>query len=181
MGWRLHKTIVMVGMMGAGKTAVGRTLAALLGVPFLDSDEQIEDAAAMSIAEIFARDGEAFFRAREAEVIRRLLEGRPCVLSTGGGAFMSERNRQVISDRGVSVWLNADLETLWQRVRHRDSRPLLKTADPRGTLAALYEARVPSYALADVEVASAPGRSLAEMADLVAEKVAERPDVLERT
>ena len=139
---RLKKTVVMVGMMGAGKTAVGTALARLLAVDFLDSDEEIARAANRSIAEIFERDGEAFFRARETEVMARLLRGQPCVLSTGGGAFLAEANRQLIHDAGVSVWLRADLDLLWQRVRHKTTRPLLRTANPRETLrAALRSAR----------------------------------------
>ncbi|MGI3171583.1 shikimate kinase [Pseudooceanicola sp. C21-150M6] len=179
MGWRVNKTIVMVGMMGAGKTAVGRALAEVLGVRFLDSDQEIEQAAAMSIPEIFARDGEPFFRARESEVIGRLLDGPPCVLSTGGGAYLAEANRAAISARGVAVWLKADLDTLWQRVRHRDSRPLLKTSDPLATLSALYDARVPVYALADVTVVSEPDIAIPDMAQRVVGALMCRPDVLE--
>ena len=111
-GFVLKKTIVMIGMMGAGKTAVGRGLANLLGVPFLDSDQEIERAANMTVPEIFARDGESFFRARESEVINRLLGGKACVLSTGGGAFLSDVNRTAISARGVSVWRDADTDLL---------------------------------------------------------------------
>jgi shikimate kinase len=177
----LRKTVVLVGMMGAGKTAVGRTLAARLGVPFRDSDHEIELAANMTIAEIFARDGEPFFRSKESQVIARLLDGPPCVLSTGGGAFLSRANRAMISDGGVSVWLDAALDTLWNRVRHKDTRPLLRTADPKATLRALYEARVPVYALADITVASEPGMSLEQMARRVTDRLAaQRPDVLER-
>ncbi len=179
-GLILHKTIVFVGMMGAGKTAVGRTLAAQLGVVFRDSDHEIEEAANRTIAEIFARDGEPFFRRKESQVIRRLLEGAPGVLSTGGGAFLSSGNREIISRMGVSVWLNADLNLLWERVRHKSTRPLLRTADPKGTLRDLYEARVPIYAQADMEVTSVPGMSLDRMARRVADRLAaERPDVLE--
>lgn len=177
----LHKTIVFVGMMGAGKTAVGRTLAAHLGVAFRDSDHEIEDAAQMTIAEIFARDGEAFFRRKETQIIDRLLDGEPGVLSTGGGAFMSETNRRIMSDKGVSIWLNADLDLLWERVRHKDTRPLLKTADPKGTLRDLYERRTPIYRQADLSVRSEPKMSLDAMADRVAQALlAERPDVLEK-
>lgn len=177
----LHKTIVFVGMMGAGKTAVGRTLAAQLGVTFRDSDHEIEQAANMTIAEIFARDGEPFFRRKESQVIERLLEGEPGILSTGGGAFLAPGNREMISRMGVSVWLNADLELLWERVRHKDTRPLLKTADPKGTLRSLYEARVPIYSQADVQVVSVPGMSLDQMARRVSAKLIEtRPDVLEK-
>lgn len=176
---RLAKTVVMVGMMGAGKTAVGTAVARLLGVEFRDSDEEIVLAANRSIAEIFERDGEAFFRARETEVIARLLRGTPCVLSTGGGAFLSERNRQMIHDSGVSVWLRADLELLWQRVRHKTTRPLLRTPDPRETLRALYEARLPLYAQADLVVDSQNELSVEAMAGRVVEALKGRPDVLE--
>jgi len=178
-GGRVKKTIVMVGMMGAGKTAVGRALAARLGVPFLDSDHEIEEAANMTIPEIFARDGEAFFRQKESQVIQRLLEEARGVLSTGGGAFLSETNRQMISDKGVSIWLNADLDVLWHRVRNRDHRPLLRTADPRATLKGLYEARVPLYAKADLVVRSDGQTSIEGVVDRVIEALATRPDVLE--
>ena len=176
---RLKKTIVMVGMMGAGKTAVGRALAARLGVPFLDSDHEIESAANMTIPEIFARDGEAFFRKKEAQVIARLLVDARGVLSTGGGAFLSEENRRTISDKGVSIWLNADLPVLWSRVRHRDTRPLLKTPDPQATLRDLYEQRVPFYAEADLSVVSDAKTSVEGMVDRVLAALATRPDVLE--
>lgn len=177
--WKLKKTVVLVGMMGAGKTAVGKALAARLDVPFLDSDAEIEAAAAMSIAEIFERDGEAFFRDRETEVIDRLLETHCGILSTGGGAFLSERNRALISAKGVSVWLNADLRLLWGRVKHKDTRPLLQTDNPYQTLKSLYEARVPVYALADLEVASKPEYTIDVMTGKVLETLAQRPDVLE--
>jgi shikimate kinase len=169
----------MVGMMGAGKTAVGTALARQLAVPFLDSDEEITRAASRSIAEIFERDGEPFFRARESEVIGRLLRGNPCVLSTGGGAFLSASNRRLIHEVGVSVWLRADLELLWQRVRHKTTRPLLRTATPRETLRDLNEARLPLYAQADLTVDSAPDLSVEDMAERVAQALRTRPDVLE--
>ncbi|MDW4497717.1 shikimate kinase [Sulfitobacter sp. D35] len=178
--YRLSKTVVMVGMMGAGKTAVGRALAQILGVPFMDSDAEIETAANLTVPEIFARDGEAFFRAREGEVIARLLGGAPGILSTGGGAFLSATNRRNISDKGVSVWLDADIDLLWARVRHRDTRPLLRTPDPKATLAELYEARVPNYAKADLRVPCAPPVSVEMMARRVIETLLTRPDVLER-
>ena len=178
--WRLKKTIVLVGMMGAGKTAVGTQLARQLGVPFLDSDEEIVRAANRSIPEIFARDGEAFFRARESEVLARLLSGPPCVLSTGGGAFLAEANRRAIAAQGVSVWLKVGLDLLWQRVRHKSTRPLLKTANPRETLRGLYEARVDIYALADLSVESRPDYSVDDMAGRVLAALQARPDVLER-
>lgn len=176
---RLKKTVVMVGMMGAGKTAVGKALAHRLGVPFVDSDAEIETAANMTIPEIFARDGEAFFRRKETQVIARLLEERSGVLSTGGGAFLSEENRRMISAKGVSVWLNADLDTLWNRVRHKDSRPLLRTPNPRGALTELYNARVPVYALADLTVMSDARTTIDTMAGRVIDALATRPDVLE--
>jgi shikimate kinase len=177
---RLKKTVVMVGMMGAGKTAVGTALARVLGVPFLDSDEEIVRAADRSIAEIFERDGEAFFRARETEVLGRLLRGTPCVLSTGGGAFLAEGNRALITATGISVWLRADLDLLWQRVRHKTTRPLLRTANPRETLRALYEARLPFYQMADLTVDSSADLSVEDMAHRVIEALATRSDVLER-
>lgn len=175
---QLKKTVVMVGMMGAGKTAVGTALARQLGVPFLDSDEEIVLAAQRTIAEIFERDGEPFFRARETEVIARLLRGPPCVLSTGGGAFLSEGNRAMISACGASVWLRADLDLLWQRVRHKATRPLLRTPNPRQTLADILAAREPLYKLADITVDSLPDTAVEAMAGLVAAALALRPDVL---
>ena len=178
---RLKKTVVMVGMMGAGKTAVGTALARALKVPFRDSDEEIVRAADRSIAEIFERDGEAFFRDREFEVIGRLLRGEPCVLSTGGGAFLAERNRAQIAAVGVSVWLRADLELLWNRVRHKTTRPLLRTDNPRETLRQLYEARLPSYRLAEVAVDAGAELSVDQMAQRVIEALQARPDVLEET
>ena len=127
----LRRSVVLVGMMGSGKTAVGKALAARLQVPFLDSDAAIEEAAHATIAEIFARDGEPFFRDRESEVISRLLSGPPAIVSTGGGAFMSERNRRVIAEKGAALCLAADLDTLSERVRHNDIRPPLQSAHPR--------------------------------------------------
>ncbi len=180
MKWRLKKTVVLVGMMGAGKTAVGTQLARILGVPFRDSDDEIVKAANMTIPEIFARDGEPFFRLKEGQVIARLLSGPPGVLSTGGGAFLAETNRQAISAHGVSVWLRADLDVLWQRVRHKATRPLLRTPDPYGTLKALLETRAPVYGLADVIVDSEAGLPVEKMAEKVAQALLVRPDVLER-
>ena len=176
---KLKKTVVLVGMMGCGKTAVGRALSEKLSVPFLDSDHEIESAAAMSIAEIFERDGEDFFRARESEVIRRLLDNETGILSTGGGAFMFPNNREMISKLGVSVWLDADLNLLWSRVKHKDTRPLLRTPNPRKTLSELYEKRVPSYALADLAVKARPDYAISDMAEAVLKKLRSRPDVLE--
>ncbi len=179
MAYVVKKTIVLVGMMGAGKTAVGQALARALEVPFLDSDEEIRRAANMDIAEIFARDGEAFFRDREAEIIARLLQNERCVLSTGGGAFLAERNRAAIREAGVAVWLDAPLDLLWERVRHKDTRPLLRTPDPYATLAEIYAARVPVYALAELSVEARAHFSIEQMADQVIEALKSRPDVLE--
>ena len=176
---RLRRSVVLVGMMGSGKTAVGRILASRLRVPFLDSDAAIEEAAKATIPEIFARDGEPFFRDREAEVIARLLAGPPAVVSTGGGAFMAERNRSAIAEKGVALWLDADLDTLWDRVRHKDTRPLLRTADPRGTLAALHEARVPIYRLAQLSIRTEPSYSVEDTATRALAALATRPDILE--
>jgi shikimate kinase len=178
---RLRKTVVLVGMMGAGKTAVGTALARILRVPFRDSDEEIVKAAQRSIAEIFERDGEPFFRARESEVLARLVRGEPCVLSTGGGAFLSEKNREIVGQAGVSVWLRVDIDLLWQRVRHKTTRPLLRTPNPRETLQALYESRVPVYALADLVVDASPELSVEAMAQRVLETLRHHDDVLERT
>lgn len=177
--YTLKKTVALVGMMGAGKTAVGRAVAAKLAVPFLDSDAEIEAAANLSVPEIFERDGEEFFRKRETEVISRLLDERSGILSTGGGAFLAKVNRDNISARGVSLWLNADLSLLWNRVRHKDTRPLLRTSDPKATLSALYNTRVPIYKKSDLSVICAPKLSIDAMADRVIETLLSRPDVLE--
>lgn len=179
MAHRLKKTVALVGMMGAGKTAVGTALARLLGVPFLDSDEAIEKAAQMTVGEIFRRDGESFFRARESEVLARLLSGPPCVLSTGGGAYLAPANRAIIAEKGVAVWLKADLDLLWQRVRHKTTRPLLRTADPRATLAGLLAAREPVYALAQITVEAEPHYSIEDMAAKVFAALSARPGVVE--
>lgn len=177
---RLKKSVVMVGMMGAGKTAVGTQLSRFLSVPFIDSDDAIVSAANRSIAEIFARDGEPFFREKETQIIARLLDGPACVLSTGGGAFMSAGNRDLIAAKGVSVWLRADVDLLWQRVRHKTTRPLLRTANPRATLKEIYDVRVPIYALADLAVDSEADLSIDAMARRVMEALLTRADVLER-
>ena len=169
----------MVGMMGAGKTAIGTALAKRLHVPFLDSDAEISKAANRTIAEIFERDGEPFFRDRETEVIARLLEGAPCVLSTGGGAFLREENRRIISEKGVSLWLRAELELLWQRVRHKTTRPLLHTPDPRATLAEIQRQRDPLYALADIVVDAEFDFTIDQMTDRVIETLSRHPDILE--
>ena len=151
------RTIVLVGLMGAGKTKIGRRLAARLNLPFFDSDEEIESAAGETIEEIFANRGEAVFRDGERRVITRLLQGPVHVLSTGGGAFMDPATRRIIAARGVSVWLRAGLDVLFARVSRRSNRPLLKTPNPKAVLAELIERRHPIYAEADVTVDSGEG------------------------
>ncbi len=148
------RSIVLVGMMGAGKSSVGRRLGARLALPFIDADTEIETAAGMSIPEIFARHGEPAFRSGEQRVIARLLEGGPQVLATGGGAFMSADTQAAVRARGVSVWLKADFEVLMRRIKRRTDRPMLKTDDPAATLKALLDVRDPVYAQADLTIES---------------------------
>jgi shikimate kinase len=149
------RSIVLVGMMGVGKSSIGRRLAARLGVPFIDADAEIEKAAGMSIADIFARHGEADFRSGEARVIARLLDGGPQVLATGGGAVMNADTRAAIKAKGVSIWLSAELDVLMRRINKRkNDRPMLQTADPEATLRELLVAREPFYAQADLTVQS---------------------------
>lgn len=149
-----ERSVVLVGMMGSGKSTVGQRLAGRLGLPFVDADHEIEVAAGMSIPDIFATRGEAEFRAGEQRVIARILGQGPQVLATGGGAFMNADTRRRISERGVSIWLKAEPETLMRRVRKRANRPLLQTSDPEGTLRRLLAEREPTYALADLTVTS---------------------------
>ena len=149
-----------------------------LDVPFLDSDAEIVAAANQPIAEIFERYGEPFFREKETQVIERLLTGAPGVLSTGGGAWLSAENRDLIGRLGVSVWLKADLDLLWSRVKHKDTRPLLRTPDPKATLTEIYNARVPLYAKADIAVESQAGYSIDDMATKVIGALATRPEIL---
>lgn len=148
------RNLVFVGLMGAGKSVIGRMVAQALSLPFVDTDTEIERVSRMTISELFAAYGEVEFRSLETRVIARLMEGGPRVISTGGGAFINENTRQVISEGGVSVWLNAELEVLWERVNKRDHRPLLKTENPKGTLENLMNQRYPIYALADITVQS---------------------------
>ena len=178
MPFQLKKTVAMIGMMGAGKTAIGAALGAKLGVPFLDSDAEIEAASNLTIAEIFERDGEPFFRDKEGQVITRLLSGTPVVLSTGGGAYLQPQNRKAISSEGVAVWLDADLDLLWSRVKHKTTRPLLRTDNPKATLTEIFNARKDIYALADVTVKAETGLSIDAMTERVIKALVERPDVL---
>jgi shikimate kinase/3-dehydroquinate synthase len=151
------RSIVLIGMMGAGKTSVGKRLAQKLGLPFVDADDEIEAGAQMTIPEIFERFGEPYFRDGERRVIARLLEDGPKVLSTGGGAFLNEETRRRVAERGVSVWLRPEFETLLRRVRKRSNRPLLRTEDPEATLRKLLEERSPTYALADLTIETRDG------------------------
>ena len=147
------RSIVLVGMMGVGKSTVGRRLSARLHLPFLDADSEIELAhAGMTIPEIFAAHGEPYFRDGEARVIARLLEGRSCVLATGGGAFMREETRNQIRRKAVSIWLRAGADIIMRRVKRRADRPLLQTADPAATVARLIEERDPVYQQADLAI-----------------------------
>lgn len=148
------RPIVLVGMMGAGKTTVGRRLANKLGRRFIDSDEEIENAAGMTIEDIFKTHGEADFRSGEVRVIARLLRDPDIVLGTGGGAFIDPETRALVKAEAVSVWIKADFELLFSRVSRRSNRPLLKTANPRETLRTLIEVRYPTYAEADVTIVS---------------------------
>jgi len=147
-------SIVLVGMMGSGKSSIGRRLAARLGIPFADADAEIEEAAGMSIADIFEVHGESSFRSGEARVIARLLEHGPQVLATGGGAFMNPQTRANIHAKGISVWLKAEPDVLMRRLRRRSDRPLLKTADPTATLTNLLADRDPIYGEANLIVVS---------------------------
>jgi shikimate kinase len=153
------RDLVFVGLMGAGKSAIGKMTAQNLDIPFIDSDHEIERVSRMTINELFSSYGEPEFRALETRVIERLLKTGPRVISTGGGAYANENTRRVIRNMGaLTIWINADLETLWARVSKRDNRPLLKTANPRETLANLMTARYPIYAEADIEVLSRDAR-----------------------
>ncbi len=148
------RNVVFVGLMGAGKSAIGRMVAQQLKVSFIDTDVEIERVSRMTIAELFATYGEQEFRALETRVVKRLLRGGPKVISTGGGAFINDNTRRHITRGSVSLWLKADIEVLWERVNKRDHRPLLKTENPKATLAALMEKRYPIYAEADLTIES---------------------------
>jgi len=150
-----NRPLVLIGLMGAGKSTVGRRLAARLGMPFVDSDEAIEKAAGMTIQEMFDRHGEAQFRDGERRVIARLIDGAPKVIATGGGAFMNPETRSLILDRAIAIWLDADINILAERVGRKEGRPLLKDKDPREVLSALAAERNPFYALAPIHVQSA--------------------------
>jgi shikimate kinase len=165
--WHAPRTIALVGLMGAGKSSIGRRLAQALALPFMDADAEIETAAGASIEEIFARDGEAVFRNGERRVIARLLDGPAQILATGGGAFMDPETRNLIRQRAISVWLRADLETLLVRVGRRNNRPLLKNGDPRTVLTRLINERYPIYAEADITVDTVDGPPEATLAKVI--------------
>ncbi|HTV67194.1 MAG TPA: shikimate kinase [Rhizobiaceae bacterium] len=169
------RSIVFVGLMGAGKTAIGRKVAGALGLPFLDSDHEIETASRMTVPDLFERYGEPEFRSLEQRVILRILESGPQVLSTGGGAYMNEHTREAIATHGISVWLKADIDTLMDRVSKKQNRPLLKNADPRGVMAKLMDERYPVYAKADVTVFTRDERKeviAAEVIEALAARIA---------
>lgn len=168
----LTRTIALVGMMGAGKSSIGRRLAASMDVPFFDADSEIEAAAGRTIPEIFQEYGEAAFRDCERKVISRLLEGPPHVLATGGGAFMSEQTRARIREMGISVWLKAPIDVLLARVKRKDNRPLLNAGDQRETLERLLQERTPTYAEADIHFDCEDGPHSAAVDDLLAQLIA---------
>lgn len=168
------RSIVLVGIMGVGKSTIGKKLAQYLDIPFVDADKEIEKAAGMDIQDIFDQFGEAAFRSGEKKVIKRLMSEGQKILATGGGAFMNEDVRADVAEGGVSVWLNADLDILMKRVQRRSDRPLLKTEDPEATMKALLEERNPVYALADVHIESRTvSRDViaGEVVDLLAEQL----------
>ncbi|BCH58018.1 shikimate kinase [Agrobacterium vitis] len=162
-----RRNLIFVGLMGAGKSAIGRLVAQQLNLPFIDTDTEIERVSRMTISELFAAYGEAEFRALETRVIRRLLRSGPKVVSTGGGAFINDRTRRQIERGGISIWLKADLDVLWERVNKRDHRPLLKTEDPKQTLEKLMLERYPIYQRADITVLSRDGRKEAISAEVM--------------
>ena len=179
--YELKKPVALVGMMGSGKSAVGKAVSSALSVPFNDADNEIENAARLSIPEIFERHGERFFRDKETQIINRLLKGPPSILATGGGAFINKNIRSSIKIYGVSVWLNADIETLWNRVKHKKSRPLLRTNNPKKTLKNIYNDRLETYSKADITINSHEKSSLEEMADLVIKSLVNRNYIIERS
>jgi shikimate kinase len=162
-----NRSIVFVGLMGAGKTAIGRKVATMLSLPFIDSDHEIESVSRMTVPELFEHYGESEFRALEQRVILRLLEGGPQVLSTGGGAFMNDHTRDEIAAHGVSVWLKADLDLLMERVSKKQNRPLLKNPDPRGVLERLMGERYPVYATAQIAVQTRDDRKETIAAEVI--------------
>jgi len=164
---KLSKPVVLVGLMGAGKSTVGRRLAASLGTTFVDSDQEIVEAAGCSISDIFEIYGEEIFRDLEQRIVSRLLSGKPCIIATGGGAYMQAPIREEIAAKGISIWLRAELDVLLERVSRRDTRPLLKTGDKGEIMKKLMEERYPIYAQADLTIDSNIGPHDAVVEDIV--------------
>lgn len=179
--YKLKKTVVLVGMMGCGKTSVGRALARKLSVPFCDSDEEIERASNYTIPELFSRFGEVFFREKETQVLTRLLKGPPQILSTGGGSYMQHINRVIISEYGVALWVRAEVNLLWARVKGKSHRPLLQTDDPYQTLKEINHSRAPIYAQAPLHVTAFSTHSINDTAQLVVRELLRHPEILEKT
>lgn len=171
----LKRTLVLVGLMGAGKSSIGRRLAVRLDTPFHDADQAIEEAAGCSIADIFERHGEAAFRDVERKVIARLIDGPPHVLATGGGAFMDPTTRAAIREHGLSIWLRAELQVLLRRVQRRSDRPLLKQGNPREVMSRLMAERHPIYAEADMTIDTPDALHVVVVAEIL-RKITERPD-----
>ncbi len=157
LGERLDRPVVLVGLMGAGKSTVGRRLAKRLGLPFVDSDDEIEDAAGLSAAELFERYGDADFRDGERRLVARLIDGTVRVIATGGGAYVDPRTRELLNERAITVWLDAPVDILTERTGRRDTRPLLRNSDRAGTLERLSELRGPAYAEAHIRIRSGQG------------------------
>ncbi len=154
---RIDRPLALVGMMGVGKSTIGRRLAQVLNLPFFDADEEIEAAAQMSVSEIFEQFGEAYFRDGERRVIARLVDGAPCIIATGGGAFVNEETRKLMLDRTIVIWLDCDTDTLVERVTRKDTRPLLRNGNPREILTRLKEKRKPFYSQAPIHIMSRAG------------------------
>jgi shikimate kinase len=171
-----QRNLILVGLMGAGKSSIGKIVAGHLGIPFVDTDAEIERVSRMTVSELFAAYGEEEFRALEARVMKRLLKGGPRVVSTGGGAFIHDQTRRHIKRGGLSIWLKADLDVLWERVNKRDTRPLLKTENPKQTLENLMNARYPIYAEADLTVLSRDVNKDAMAKEVLAAIVAEKQE-----
>lgn len=168
----VDRTIALIGLMGVGKSTVGRRLARRLGVPFADGDTEIEEAAGMTVSDIFSLYGEGEFRAGEARVMKRLVEGPPIVLATGGGAVMNAETRALLKEKALTVWMRADLKVVAERVRRRDTRPLLRGRDPLETLKQMAEVRYPIYAFADVTVEVGAGAH-AQAVDAIVRAIAD--------
>ena len=175
--YKLTKSIVLIGVMGAGKSSIGRKLAEEINVSFVDSDEEIELAAGMSVSEIFAVFGESYFRAGEERVLERLLAEKPQIIATGGGAFLSRKIRNLIELTSISVWLSADFETIWSRVKGKEQRPLLQVENPELVLKKLIAQRAPFYEKADLTVVSKRHATHASMVSKILKLLYENNDL----